>query len=140
MECEIIVVGAGPAGAVAATALAQQGHEVLLLDRQSFPRPKSCGDGVPVLAIEILDELGVGEKIRQAGFYPVHHIRLVSPGGYVLDTSQTGDKPGLYSYVAPRLDFDLLLQHIERLLDALSLLLSQLAQVMLGLLELDQGA
>ncbi len=110
MECEVIVVGAGPAGATAATALAQQGHEVLLLDRQSFPRPKSCGDGVPILAIEILDELGVGEKVRQAGFYPIHHIRLVSPGGHVLDTSQTGDKPGLYSYVAPRLDFDLLLQ------------------------------
>ncbi len=60
MECEIIVVGAGPAGATAATALARQGHEVLLLDRQSFPRPKSCGDGAPILAIEILDELGVG--------------------------------------------------------------------------------
>ena len=45
-EHDVIVVGAGPGGATAATALAQQGHDVLLMDRHDFPRDKICGDAI----------------------------------------------------------------------------------------------
>ena len=37
---EIVVIGAGPAGAVAAAELAGRGRDVLLVDRATFPRPK----------------------------------------------------------------------------------------------------
>ncbi|HUM69589.1 MAG TPA: FAD-dependent oxidoreductase, partial [Chloroflexota bacterium] len=50
-ERDVIVVGAGPAGAMTATILAQKGHDVLLLDRAPFPRDKTCGDAVPAGAI-----------------------------------------------------------------------------------------
>ena len=43
---DVLIVGAGPAGAVAATLLARAGVRVRLLDRASFPRDKLCGDTV----------------------------------------------------------------------------------------------
>ncbi len=42
-EFDVIVLGAGPAGATAATVLAQQGRRVLILDRAKFPRKVPCG-------------------------------------------------------------------------------------------------
>jgi len=43
---DIAVVGAGPAGSVAAYAAARRGLRVALIDRQTFPRDKACGDGI----------------------------------------------------------------------------------------------
>ena len=110
MEREIVVVGAGPSGSATAIALAQAGHDVLLIDRQEFPRDKTCGDGIPAGAIEILYSLGMEEKIREAGFYPVHHLLLSSPRGYVLEADLKPGKTGAYSYVVPRTQFDALIQ------------------------------
>jgi geranylgeranyl reductase family protein len=47
MKYDVVVVGAGPAGATAAKCLAEKGISVLLLDRQKFPRGKPCGGGLP---------------------------------------------------------------------------------------------
>ena len=57
-ERDVIVVGAGPAGAMTATILAQQGYDVLLLDRNDFPRDKACGDGIPAGAFRRLYRAG----------------------------------------------------------------------------------
>ncbi|HEY1127510.1 MAG TPA: FAD-dependent oxidoreductase, partial [Actinomycetota bacterium] len=44
MDAEVLIVGAGPAGASAAVALAQRGvRDILLVDRDRFPRDKTCG-------------------------------------------------------------------------------------------------
>ncbi|MFQ5878970.1 MAG: NAD(P)/FAD-dependent oxidoreductase, partial [Dehalococcoidia bacterium] len=51
---DVIVVGAGPAGSVLAYHAAQDGADVLLLDRASFPRDKPCGGGVTVRAASYL--------------------------------------------------------------------------------------
>ena len=63
MDADVIVAGAGPAGAATACGLARDGLDVLMLDRPSFPRDKACGDGVPPGAIEILNSLGMADKI-----------------------------------------------------------------------------
>jgi len=47
MKYDVVVVGAGPAGATAAKVLAEQGIHVLLLDKETFPRDKPCGGGLP---------------------------------------------------------------------------------------------
>ena len=86
MQREVVVVGAGPSGSVAAISLAQKGHDVLLVDRQAFPRDKTCGDGVPASAIEVLYSLGMKEKILAENFYPIKKILLSSPRGYTLET------------------------------------------------------
>lgn len=113
-ERDVIVVGAGPAGSTAAIFLKQQGYDVLLLDRHQFPRDKTCGDAIPAGAIEILNRLGMRNKISQAvdrgEFYPLEGMLLVSPKGYTLEAEFHKGKEGGESYVAPRIYFDALIQ------------------------------
>lgn len=51
---DCVVVGAGPAGAAAASVLAQSGRRVLMIDRVEFPRPKACGGMLSVDAVRLL--------------------------------------------------------------------------------------
>jgi geranylgeranyl reductase family protein len=53
MKYDAIVAGAGPAGSTAARLLANEGANVLLLDRQAFPRDKPCGGGVTLRASSV---------------------------------------------------------------------------------------
>lgn len=64
---DAVIVGAGPAGAIAAAHLAARRHRVLLLDRKKFPREKVCGDGLLPDALRCLDAIGVSELVRAAG-------------------------------------------------------------------------
>ncbi|WP_167536314.1 geranylgeranyl reductase family protein [Streptomyces ficellus] len=63
MDAEVIVVGAGPAGATAAYWLARHGRRVLLLDAQEFPRPKTCGDAIGAPAVRLLGDMGVLRRL-----------------------------------------------------------------------------
>ena len=113
-EHDVIVVGAGPAGATTATILAQMGHDVLLLDRKSFPRDKTCGDAVPAGAISILYGLGMQEKVETAvanhQFYTLTGMRLFSPNGRMMQAEFHKGQKETDSYVAPRLYFDAVIQ------------------------------
>jgi geranylgeranyl reductase family protein len=71
---DVVVVGAGPAGCVAAMQLAAQGHRTLLLDRHAHPREKVCGDGLIPDALRALARFGLEDEIRRRG----HGIRLSS--------------------------------------------------------------
>jgi geranylgeranyl reductase family protein len=110
VDADVIVVGAGPAGAAVACALAQDGFDVLLLDRRPFPRDKTCGDGVPPGSVAFLNGLGMAEKIQNAGFYAVRGIRLTSPSGRTWDASFRPKREGTEFYIAPRARFDALIQ------------------------------
>lgn len=55
MHYDIIIIGAGPAGSAAATALARQGRSVLLLEKAAHPRHKSCGGGLSARLLPYLD-------------------------------------------------------------------------------------
>jgi len=109
MKHEFVVVGAGPSGSAAAASLALRGRDVLLIDRHDFPRDKICGDGIPPGTIELLNELGMAEKIRAAGFYPIHGLRIGSPWGRTWETRFEAKRPGLEFYIAPRKTFDALI-------------------------------
>ncbi|WP_132471856.1 geranylgeranyl reductase family protein [Rhodococcus sp. SMB37] len=61
---DVLVIGAGPAGSSAATWAARSGREVLLVDAATFPRDKTCGDGLTPRAVAELDRLGLGEWVR----------------------------------------------------------------------------
>jgi geranylgeranyl reductase family protein len=65
-EChDLIVVGAGPAGASSAYHATRSGLSVLLLDRQKFPRDKPCGDGLMPHAAEEATLMGLGDWLDQ---------------------------------------------------------------------------
>jgi flavin-dependent dehydrogenase len=60
-DADVIIAGAGPAGAATACRLARSGASVILLDRATFPRDKVCGDFVGPSALVELDDLGVSQ-------------------------------------------------------------------------------
>jgi flavin-dependent dehydrogenase len=64
---DVLVVGAGPAGAVAATVLARAGARVRLIDRARFPRHKLCGDTINPGAFNILRRLRMAEAVEARG-------------------------------------------------------------------------
>jgi len=82
---DVVVVGAGPAGAAAAILLAERGFAVALLDKAGFPRPKVCGEYLSPEGSRILDRLGVLKTVDQAGAKPLRGMRIVAPDGTVLD-------------------------------------------------------
>lgn len=63
----VMVIGGGPAGSTAATALAQKGHQVLLLERERFPR-EHIGESLLPASMPFLEWLGVLPAIEDAGF------------------------------------------------------------------------
>jgi menaquinone-9 beta-reductase len=80
-DAEVIVVGAGPAGASCAALLAERGHDVLLLDQSNFPRDKPCGDGLTRSAVAFLERMGLGELI--AASQPIEGLRMVIDNGSI---------------------------------------------------------
>lgn len=67
LSTDIIVIGGGPAGSAAATMLARQGWQVLLLERERFPRDH-VGESLLPASIPILEELGVLPAVEAQGF------------------------------------------------------------------------
>lgn len=74
------MVGGGPAGAAAAFWLADRGHEVLLVEKSSYPRSKTCGDGLTPRAVFELQAMGVD----LGPFHRCRGLRAVA-GGMVLE-------------------------------------------------------
>jgi menaquinone-9 beta-reductase len=77
---QVVVVGAGPAGAMAAHELARRGLTVLLVDRASFPRWKVCGCCLNGHALATLQAVGLGPLTARAGAVPLKGIRLAVAG------------------------------------------------------------
>ncbi|MFP5376605.1 MAG: NAD(P)/FAD-dependent oxidoreductase [Acidimicrobiia bacterium] len=75
----MVVVGGGPAGAATAYWLAEAGHEVVVVERKTFPRDKTCGDGLTPRAVRQLADMGLEDQVAAA-----HHrfggLRAVAHG------------------------------------------------------------
>jgi len=59
---DVVIVGAGPGGATAGAYLAMAGYDVLLLEKESFPRDKVCGDGLTPRVVQELLDLGLVDE------------------------------------------------------------------------------
>ena len=101
---DVVVVGGGPAGAAAATTLARSGRQVVLVDRATFPRDKSCGDGLTTAALRLLHRLGL-DPGDVATWLPVDDVHLVGPDGRGAVFPLPRDQ-GMYAAVAKRVDLD----------------------------------
>ena len=78
---DAIVIGAGPAGSLAARSLAKSGLQTLLVERRPFPRTKVCGGCVNLRSLTILDSVGLGGLVRSLPGEPLSEFRLQSNGG-----------------------------------------------------------
>jgi len=80
---DVIVVGAGPAGAATAILLAEHGVSVRLVDRARFPRPKICGEYLSPEVPRLLDRLGALKAV-DAVARPLAGMRITAPDGTAL--------------------------------------------------------
>jgi flavin-dependent dehydrogenase len=104
---KIVVLGAGPAGCSAGYHLAKSGHQVMLIDKECFPRDKTCGDGISLESVQALSTMGI---------YPEDIKRLASEyaqiDGFLLGVSNEISHmcpTQLKGYCVPRFVFDNLL-------------------------------
>src|SRR3984893_16950542 len=106
-DADVIIAGAGPAGAAAAFHLARSGTSVTILDRVTFPRDKVCGDFVGPSALVELDSLGVS---RMDGYARTNIARRAALyiGGEELISRPFPEIEGIPSHgrVIPRLALD----------------------------------
>jgi flavin-dependent dehydrogenase len=77
---DVVVAGAGPAGALVAHGLAWRGVSVLLVDRAAYPRAKVCGSCLNGGAMAAMRAAGLGDLPRQFGATPLHELRLRAGG------------------------------------------------------------
>lgn len=98
---KIAIIGAGPAGATAAMLLARKRrHEITLLDRDHFPRVKTCGSGLSPRCLKLFQEIGLSQRMAALA-YCINGCRFVAPNGReaVLKGKQS-------AWIIPRATFD----------------------------------
>ena len=107
---DVVVVGAGPAGATTALLLARAGASVLLMDRARFPRDKACSEYLSPATTEILERLGGGilDAVEGAAHAKLYGMKVVAPcGATMCGRFRGGPRP--YSFALPRTTFDTIL-------------------------------
>ena len=103
---DAIVVGAGPAGSIAALVLARAGVDVALVDRRRFPREKACGDLVGPRGVQLLDDLGISVPRAR----PLGDMMVVAPNNRrVLLPALPGGNYADHAIAVTRERFDTLL-------------------------------
>jgi flavin-dependent dehydrogenase len=106
---QVVVIGAGPSGAIASALLKRNGHDVLVLERQRFPR-FSIGESLLSHCLDFVEEAGMLEAVRAAGFQTKHGAAFGWGERYSeFDFRDTFTKGQGSTYQVLRADFDKLL-------------------------------
>jgi flavin-dependent dehydrogenase len=80
-SADVLIVGAGPAGAATAVLLARAGCQVVLADRARFPRDKPCSEFISPEGVRVLDRLGVLSALEAGAAEPLHGLTVHAPKG-----------------------------------------------------------
>lgn len=111
VNTDVLIIGAGPAGAGAALFLAKQGIRSVIVDKETFPRDKICGDALSGKVVEVLNKLDtnlVKEISSNQKFLDSWGVTFVAPNGQSLRVPFKTKKeretaPG---FISKRIDFD----------------------------------
>jgi geranylgeranyl reductase family protein len=113
LEVDVVVVGGGPSGSATAHYLASRGHSVLVCEKKSFPREKTCGDGLTPRAVKVLEEMGLAEELGH--WEQVRGLRVHAAGRTLELPFPQLDTYCDFGLVKPRKDLDqIVLDNAER--------------------------
>ena len=109
MRSEVVIIGAGPAGAIAGSLLARKGHRVVIFEREHFPR-FSIGESLLPQAMVWIEEAGLLDAVDAAGFQPKDGaVFRMGERHQVIDFSRKTTPGPALTYQVPRDRFDQLL-------------------------------
>ncbi len=109
----VVIAGGGPAGSVAALCLRKLGHEVVLFERQKFPRYR-IGESLLPGTMSILTRLGIADRVIAANFTKKRAATFIWGGGrppwsFTFATPKTAPWTFDHSYQVTRAEFDQIL-------------------------------
>jgi len=111
IQYDVIIAGAGPGGCACAISLADAGLSVLILEKDTFPRDKICGDALSPDVLNQLAMLNGDMKDEFLDKFPhqkvdVVGVRIVAANGKMAELSIEHGESKLNGWVAKRIDFD----------------------------------
>ncbi|MSU33765.1 MAG: NAD(P)/FAD-dependent oxidoreductase [Pedosphaera sp.] len=77
---DVVVIGGGPAGCATATVLGEQGHRVIVFEREKFPR-YHIGESLIPFTYPALERIGMIPKLRASAFTRKYSVQFVAPSG-----------------------------------------------------------
>jgi geranylgeranyl reductase family protein len=101
---KVLIIGAGPSGTACAATLHRLGHEVVVVDKATFPRDKCCGDGLTTNALRILEELEF-DPARVPDWQTCSDVEMRSFSGRKIDLPLPSIG-GQFAAIAPRAQLD----------------------------------
>src|SRR3989344_480926 len=105
-EFDVIVVGGGPGGSTTASFLSKNGARVLLLDKASFPRDKTCGDAIGRRCEAVMKELGIPGEVEKVPHAKIYGVTFSAPNGKICEIAVPKGRASDYSYCSRREVFD----------------------------------
>ncbi|MCU7693924.1 NAD(P)/FAD-dependent oxidoreductase [Haoranjiania flava] len=109
-DIPVIIIGAGPAGSAASVFLSKAGIRHLLLDKQTFPRDKVCGDGCSGKTAQVLLKANpdwLQEIVQDSGNTLLSRgIKFYAPNGKPISIPFNGSNEKITGFTCRRIDFD----------------------------------
>ncbi|BBP56951.1 NAD(P)/FAD-dependent oxidoreductase [Pseudomonas sp. St316] len=106
---QVVIIGAGPSGAIAAALLKRKGHDVLVIERQHFPR-FSIGESLLSHCLDFVEEAGMLDAVNAAGFQRKNGAAFAWGERYsAFDFGDTFSNGKPTTFQVQRADFDKLL-------------------------------